>query len=147
MSFIVDASMAAAWVLPDEQSEPTDAASCASKPSTRAPSLFWHEARSLLLAAERKGRLRPGEACAFMRHLRRLPIEDTGQGSDAAIFTLAAKYGLSTYDATYLALAMADGSLLATLDQKLAAAVRGEGLPVIGPLGTVGLAGGTSDSS
>src|SRR5438105_11843839 len=114
MSFVVDASMAAAWVLPDEQAEPTDVVMLRLEVEhARAPSLFWHEARSLLLAAERKKRLRPGEASAFMQRLWRLPIEDAGHGSDAAIFALAIRYGLSTYDATYLALAVADQSSLA----------------------------------
>jgi predicted nucleic acid-binding protein len=135
MSFVIDASMAAAWVLPDEHAEPTDAIMLRLEVEhAHAPPLFWHEARSLLLAAERKKRLRPGEASAFMHELWRLPIEDAGHGSDATIFALAIRYGLSTYDATYLALAVADQSSLATLDEKLAAAARAEGLLVIGPL-------------
>ena len=100
MSFVVDASMVAAWVLPDEQAEPTDAIMFRLEAEhARAPSLFWHEARSLLLAAERKKRLQPGEAYAFMQRLWRLPIEDAGHGSDVAIFVLAIRHGLSTYDA------------------------------------------------
>lgn len=92
MSFVIDASMAAAWVLPDEQTEATDAVmSRLDGEPARASSLFWHEARSLLLTAERRNRLRPGEASAFMQRLWRLPIDDAGHGNDAAILTLAAR--------------------------------------------------------
>ncbi|WP_432612819.1 hypothetical protein [Mesorhizobium mediterraneum] len=35
------------------------------------PSLFWHEARSIVLMAERRNRIAPGEAIAAMGRLRR----------------------------------------------------------------------------
>ena len=56
MAIVVDASMAAAWILPDEHSLAAEALMPRS-PATpaRVPSLFWHEMRSVALMAERRG--------------------------------------------------------------------------------------------
>ncbi len=98
------------------------------------PSLFWHEARNILLIAERRGRIGAGEAASAMARLRRLPLEDAGAGRDGAILAIAAAHGLSAYDAVYLALAQERRLPLATLDRKLANAARAEGVEVLGPL-------------
>ncbi|MDQ0469035.1 type II toxin-antitoxin system VapC family toxin [Labrys wisconsinensis] len=82
MTFVVDASMAAAWMLPDEHSPATDAILQKLLGTVaEVPSLFWHEARNVLLMAERRGRIGSGEAIQFMDRLRRLPLEDAGAGS------------------------------------------------------------------
>lgn len=135
---VIDASIAASWMLPDEQSEATDAV-MELLTATRAgvPSLFWHEARSLFLTAERRGRFSPGAAPAAMLRLRRLPLEDRGSGSDQAVLALAAAHGLTAYDAAYLVLAVSERATLATLDRKLAAAARRENIPLLGPLATL----------
>ncbi|TIT25048.1 MAG: type II toxin-antitoxin system VapC family toxin, partial [Mesorhizobium sp.] len=134
MPFVVDLSMAAAWILPDEDSEAA-AALMRGLPGTTAPvpSLFWHEARNVVLMAERRGRTAAGEAATTMARLRRLPLEDAGGGSDGAVLTLAS-HGLSAYDATYLALAIETELPLATLDRKLALAARRQGIRILGPL-------------
>jgi predicted nucleic acid-binding protein len=135
MTFVVDASMAAAWLLADERSHETDAVlGRLGVDTARVPSLFWHEARSLLLKAERRGRIPAGGAGAHMLRLRRLPLDDRGAGTDATVFALAVKHGLSTYDATYLALARSENCPLATLDARLASTARLERVPVLGPL-------------
>ncbi len=135
MTFVVDASMAAAWMLPDDRSAPAcDVLVRLIREPGRAPSLFWHEARSLFLKAERRGRFPSGGAAAFMQRLWRLPIEDAGAGAGAAVFALALAHGLSSYDATYLARALAEQRPIATLDMKLADAARAEGVVVLGPL-------------
>jgi len=134
-AFVVDASMAAAWILPDEHS-PAAEAVIPRSPATPAqiPSLFWHEMRSVALTAERRGRIAEGEAAGALARLRRLPLEDVGDERDEAVLALAVRHKLSTYDAAYLALAIARGLPLATLDRKLAAAARLEGVAVHGPL-------------
>jgi predicted nucleic acid-binding protein len=135
VTFVVDASMAAAWMLPDERNDNTDEVLLRLiREPGRAPSLFWHEARSLFLKAERRGRFPAGGASAFMQRLWRLPIEDAGAGADATVFALAGAHGLSSYDATYLALALAEQRPIATLDKKLADAAKAEGIGVLGPL-------------
>jgi predicted nucleic acid-binding protein len=62
-----------------------------------------------------------------------LPLDDAGIGGDGSILLLAAGHALSAYDATYLALAGNRGVAIATLDRKLAAAARKEGIAVLGP--------------
>ncbi|PKA38865.1 VapC toxin family PIN domain ribonuclease [Rhizobium sullae] len=135
MSFILDASIAAAWFLPDEQHEATDQLMSNLRSTVGfVPSLFWFETRNLFLMAERRGRLRRGEALLVMTQLRALSIEDAGSGGDGRLLELANRHSLSGYDASYLALALAQGISLATADRKMAAAARIEGVTVLGPL-------------
>jgi predicted nucleic acid-binding protein len=131
---VVDASIAAAWLLPEEDSDAAEAVISTLSRRAPVPSLFWHEARNILIMAERRGRIVAGEAAAAMGRLRRLPLEDAGAGSDVAVLALAMAYGLTAYDAAYLALAKERGLPVATLDQKLAAASHREGVPLLGPL-------------
>ena len=98
----------------------------------RAPSLFWFETRNLFLVAERRGRLKPGEATTTMAQLRGFPILDEGTGSDRLVLALAECHVLSGYDASYLALALSQNLPLATLDRKLATAARAQGVAVLG---------------
>lgn len=135
MSFIVDASVAASWFLPDEQSEADDRLIAALGVSPGlVPSLFWFETRNLFVMAERRGRLNPGMALAIALKLRTLPLQDGGTGNDVTVVELALKHGLSAYDASYVTLAKANAMPLATVDRKMAAAARSEGIAILGPL-------------
>jgi predicted nucleic acid-binding protein len=134
MSVVVDVSIAAAWLLPEEDSEAAEAVIMALSGRPPVPSLFWHEARNILVTAQRRGRILAGEPAAAMGRLRRLPLEDAGGGSDGAVLALAISHGLAAYDAAYLALAQERGLPLATLDQQLAQAARREGVRLLGPL-------------
>jgi predicted nucleic acid-binding protein len=135
MAFVVDASLSAAWMLPDDLTDLTDAIleRLTATPGD-VPSLFWHEARCLFLMAERRGRFPSGAAQAAMLRLRRLPLKDRGSGNDRVVLELASAHGLTAYDAVYLVLAAGAGAPLATLDRKLAAAAVHENIPVLGPL-------------
>jgi predicted nucleic acid-binding protein len=135
MTFVVDASLAAAWFLPDEQNDAADQlmADLRAGPAA-APSLFWSETRNLFLVAERRGRLAPGEAALSIAQLRALMIRDEGVGDDLLTLALAARRGLSAYDASYLALAVQSALPLATTDARLADAARAEGVALRGPL-------------
>ncbi|GAC1553719.1 MAG: type II toxin-antitoxin system VapC family toxin [Beijerinckiaceae bacterium] len=134
MNLVLDASMAGAWLLPEPHSAAAEALIATLTGLSPVPSLFWHEARSILLTAERRQRIGAGEAAASMTRLRRLPLEDAGAGHDGAVLSLATRHDLSAYDAAYLALAIAQNLPLATLDRKLAAAAGPEGIAVLGPL-------------
>jgi predicted nucleic acid-binding protein len=137
MAFVVDVSIAAAWILPDEASPAADRLLAALNGGRAfAPSLFWHEARSIVTMAERRGRIGKGEAFSYLAALRALPLDTRGDGPDGAIVNLAMAHGLSSYDATYLALALSERLPLATLDKKLAAAARAEKVALLGPLAT-----------
>jgi predicted nucleic acid-binding protein len=134
VTVVIDASIAAAWLLPEEDSDAAEALIAAVSGRPPVPSLFWHEARNILIMAERRGRIVAGEAAAAMGRLRRLPLEDAGAGSDAAVLALAKAHGLTAYDAAYLALARERRLPLATLDQQLAGAARRGGVALLGPL-------------
>lgn len=135
MTVVLDASIAAAWLLPDEEaSGAAERLIAALSQRSPVPSLFWHELRNILIMAERRGRIVAGEAAAAMGRLRRLPLEDAGACSDGMVLALATAHGLTAYDAAYLALAQERGLPLGTLDQKLAGAARREGVPLLGPL-------------
>jgi len=58
MTFVLDASVAVSWSLPDEKGEATDAMMEQLNASeARVPALFWYEVHNVLLVAERRGRL------------------------------------------------------------------------------------------
>jgi predicted nucleic acid-binding protein len=135
MAFVVDASVAAAWMLPDEHNDAAERliADLQSAPGL-VPSLFWFEARNLFLMAERRGRVAAGEAVATMQRLRRLPLQDAGSGSDTAVLELAITHNLTPYDASYLALSLDRKLPLATCDKRLAEAARREAIELVGPL-------------
>jgi predicted nucleic acid-binding protein len=132
---VVDASIAARWLLPDEENDEADRVmeTLGEMPGL-VPSLFWHETRNLFLTAERRKRFRSGEAALAMAQLRALGLRDEGPGGDAEVLNLAARRALSVYDACYLALSLRRKAPLATADERLAQAARAEGVSVVGPL-------------
>ncbi|WP_245280324.1 type II toxin-antitoxin system VapC family toxin [Pseudorhizobium pelagicum] len=83
--------------------------------------------------SERRGRIASGGALVNMERVRRLPLDDAGIGGDSSVLLLAATHTLSAYNASYLNLAIARSMPLATLDRKLAAAARKDGVAVLGP--------------
>ena len=134
-AFVLDASIAAAWFLPDERHDAADRLLEDLRTTIAlVPALFWFETRNLFLMAERRGRLRPGETLLLMTQLRGLGLEDAGSGGDGPVLELATRHGLSGYDASYVALALTQGLALATADRKMAVAGRAEGLAILGPL-------------
>ena len=135
MTIIVDASMAAAWLLPDEKTEATDAVLLALHATVgAAPSILQHEVRNILLQSERRKRLSAGKADELLAKFAQIAIEDHGPGDDAEIVTIARVHGLTAYDAAYLALAILTSAPLATLDRVLASACHRARVAVLGPL-------------
>ena len=129
MAFVPDASIAAAWVLPDEEAALADRAlDRLGAETAKAPGVFWHELRNLLLTAERRGRIDERHADASMARLRRLPIVCPGETDDREVMALARAHRLTAYDASYLALAIREGCALASLDRRLNEAAAAEGV-------------------
>jgi predicted nucleic acid-binding protein len=58
---VLDASVAAAWLLPEEDSEAAETLIAGLPRRSPVPSLFWHELRNILIMAERRGRIAAGE--------------------------------------------------------------------------------------
>ncbi|WP_457661484.1 type II toxin-antitoxin system VapC family toxin [Sinorhizobium medicae] len=54
--FVLDATTAAAWLLPEEHSEIAEQLIASISGQCPVPGLFWHEARSNLVTAERRQR-------------------------------------------------------------------------------------------
>lgn len=129
MAFVPDASIAAAWVLPDEEAAVADfALERLSRETATVPDVFWHELRNLLLSAERRRRIDERHASASMARLRRLPIHIVEEADDHEVMVLARAYRLTAYDASYLALAIRKGCPLASLDRRLNKAAAAEGV-------------------
>lgn len=126
---VVDASAAAALLLPDET---TPAALDAfAHAALDAPWLFWAELRNILIVSERRGRLPAGAAETVLKAIDGLGIRLDAAPSEAEVMRLAREHGLTVYDALYLELAVRIGAPLATLDGKLAEAARRSSVAVL----------------
>jgi predicted nucleic acid-binding protein len=137
MAFIVDASVAAGCLLPDEKTEIADALALRMQAEDAvAPDLCWHEARSLLVTALRRKRIAETTVFISLERLATIPLRNAGASDALTVARLAIKHALSAYDAAYLDLALREHAPLATLDKKLAAAAEAEGVKVLGPLRT-----------
>ena len=131
-AFVVDASVSAAWVLADEATDYTGAALLATATTNVwVPALWLLEMANLLQSAQRRRRIsgtKRGELAASVAAVRvqvcREPVKLT------ALDTLAARHGLSAYDACYLELALRLQLPLATLDTELLAAMQQCGVPL-----------------
>ena len=135
MTIVVDASIAAAWLSPDEGDDVTDRVlQQVEAAGGIAPSIFRHEVRSIMLIAERRNRIASAVGDALLLRLTTLPIEDCGPGGDVAVVSLARIHKLTAYDSAYLALALGRGLPLATLDRALVGAARACGVPLLGAL-------------
>lgn len=129
MPFVVDASVAAAWLLADEESRAAEEAlSLLETEDGLVPDLFWHEIRNILLTAERRKRISNDDVLACLMRLTSLPLRTVSSEDHLPILRLARKYQLSAYDAAYLALAIAENVSLATLDARLESAASAENL-------------------
>ena len=129
MAFVIDASIAAAWLLPDERAELAETAiRRLAEETASVPDLFWHELRNILISAERRGRIDRHHADASLLRIRGLPIHAPRQAEDAHVLALARRHRLTAHDSSYLALAIQEHCPLATLDRQLNDAALAEGL-------------------
>ena len=134
MKIVLDASFAAAWILPDESSN--DAEACLQKilegELEMVTTALWHyEMCNLLNTAIRRKRLDEGSADSALGLLQQLPvgIHDHQQELwQRRLQILARRFGLSAYDAAYLELADRLQCPLRTNDNKLRAAAKQLGL-------------------
>ena len=132
MSFVLDASIAACWCFPDEQSAVADTAmQRLLEDEALVPALWPLEIRNILVVSERRGRIETADADAFLRDLDRLPIRVRHDTDLRALVALARKHQLTSYDAAYLDLAMRTSATLATLDGSLVRAALEEGVKLI----------------
>ena len=88
MPFVVDASVAVCWFMPDERHPIADAAFRRIRLDPAVASvLWWYELRNVLIVNERRGRLDNAKTARVLRLLRGLAGRDRrrcrGRGPDA----------------------------------------------------------------
>jgi len=133
MPFVVDASVAVCWFMPDERDPIADAALRKIRLDPAVTSvLWWYELRNVLIVNERRGRLDNAKTVRVLRLLRGLAVATDADVEEEALMQLARRHRLTVYDAAYLELALRKGYPLATLDAALSIAARAEGVPLIG---------------
>ncbi len=122
---VVDASVAAKWVIPGEpwetQSRALEGKIAFGEVEAYAPLLLLYEVASVILKSTFTGALKPGdgiEAIEALGHLG-LNIEATSWDDLAEILNIAATIKLTVYDSTYLHLSKKMGAPLITADNQL----------------------------
>ena len=135
MSFVLDASVAVAWLLDDEDDQRAHAALARlQKEVALVPQVWPVEVRNALLGAERRRRVGAVEVDDCLRRIGELPVRTDAAPDIDKAFTLARTRRLSVYDALYLELALRADAPLVTLDTALARAAVSEGCSLIQPL-------------
>jgi predicted nucleic acid-binding protein len=137
--FVVDASVAIAWLFEDEVTPETEAVlDRLSDQEAHAPGLWELEVANVVLSAERRGRISEIASAQIMERLGDLPIRINPDNPRLHhLLEVARRYGLTSYDAAYLTLALQLNLPLATLDRNLAAAagLADVALVITGPAG------------
>lgn len=134
MAFVLDASVTIAFCLSDE-ADPYANRVLERLRATSAlvPAIWQLEVANVLLAAERRRRLAEADTARLLKLLAGLPIRmdvDWARVGWAPVLHIAREYNLSSYDATYLELAMREGLPLATSDRQLGAAAVAAGVAI-----------------
>ena len=135
--FTVGNSVVMSWCFEDEGNSYAEAV-LESLESAEAlvPAIWPLEVGNVLLVAERKKRLSHAAVVRFLALLGGLPItveQETPERMLKEIVSLAREHGLSTYDASYLDLAMRFDLPLATQDASLAKAAEKCKVPAFEP--------------
>jgi predicted nucleic acid-binding protein len=119
-AYVLDSSVAASWLLPDEHDPAAlELLGQTGTDQISAPYLLLYEVRNLLITVARRGRLSAEDVEIQMRAFRRLPIKFQEPENENMIWVFAAKHQLTGYDATFLTLAAQTKLPLATFDGAL----------------------------
>ena len=131
--FVVDASMALAWVLPSQASSAAEALleRVEAGAEVVVPSLWFLEVANGLLVAERRKTIAAPERRHALERLSALALvaDDNARSAFGRTSALAEQYGLSVYDAAYLELAIRRNLPLGTRDRALHSAAERSGIP------------------
>lgn len=125
---LLDASVALAWCLRQEEFIPdVDVViSYLERQTGVVPRYFWFEVRSVLLRAERRGKIEVGSVEQHLHDLRDLPLVTDDVSDEERILSLSRRHQLSGYDTEYLAAAIREDCELVTFDKALYRAGRAE---------------------
>lgn len=130
-AFVLDNSVVMRWLLQSKKTVDQDYSETVLKSLVETNALvpnLWHlEAANVLLAAEKRHEIKPGDMERFIDQLESLPIvvdTMTSQKAFNRTLALAKALRLSSYDAAYLELAIREGLPLASLDKSMRKAMR-----------------------
>ena len=136
---VIDCSVTMAWCFEDECDGYADAALAAlASAEACVPSIWSLEVANVLLVAERRGRIAPSDSARFVQLLADLPViveQDDRLRTHGPVLDLGRRTGLSSYDASYLDLAMRLSVPLATRDTGLREAAAASSVPLFDPAG------------
>ncbi len=135
MSFVLDASIALSWCFSDEaNAESWSLLERLETETAHVPSLWALEMSNILILAERRSRITYAHVVLSLELLGSLPIQTDEETSYRAFHEtsqLAYKEKLTSYDASYLELALRLGLPLATKDKSLAKVAKKLGINLI----------------
>jgi predicted nucleic acid-binding protein len=135
--FVVDNSVVMSWCFEDDGNSYAEAVlESLEYGEAFVPAIWPLEVGNVLLVAERKKRLNRASVVRFLALLGGLPItveQETPERMLTEIVWLARAHGLSTYDASYLDLAMRLDLPFATLDSSLAKTAKRCKVPAFEP--------------
>lgn len=131
--FVIDTSITMTWCFEDEATAASDAVlDQLVQERAVVPAIWSLEVTNVLLVAERRRRLSEAQVSRFTELLSQLPIDTDDAPTDTtAVLALGRRHRLSSYDASYLALAERRGIALATLDGQLTMAARDAGVGLV----------------
>ena len=136
MTFVLDASVALSWLLRDADAREASYAFAVLKAlragvGASVPMTWGLEIANVLARAERKDQVTEAQSESFLEMLQATQIEaDSATITQAQTDTmqLARRYRLSSYDASYLELALRAALPLASLDEDLRRAAQKAGV-------------------
>ncbi len=135
--FVLDGSVTLAWLFQDEQDPYADAI-IAKLPNLEmlVPRLWHLEIANVLVMGERRKRCSQADTTQWLSYLSGMPVvldRETEARAWSDILSLARQHGLTSYDASYLELALREGLPIASLDAPLKAAAQAVGVPLYQP--------------
>lgn len=139
MRFVLDNSVVMRWLLKDGSEERLAYASqvleLLASEGTQAmvPGIWALEAANVLVKAQAKGLVSEARSAAFVGLLSDMAFATDTRTAERALgdtLQLARRFKLSSYDASYLELALREGLPLATLDDALRTAMQQMGVPL-----------------
>ena len=135
-AFVVDCSVAMAWLFHDEATPKTAALlNRLATETVLVPGWWFIEITNVLAMTERRGRITTTQSDAFIADLGKLGIERDDEAPDRAfthLLALCRTHRLTSYDAVYLDLAVRRNLPLATLDGDLRKSARKLGIRLLG---------------
>jgi len=136
--FVVDNSVVMSWCFEDERNSYCDAVlESLADGEAFVPGMWPLEVGNVLLVAERKKRFTEASVVRFLELVSGLPLtveQETPERMLKEIVSIAREQGISTYDASYIDLAMRLGLPMSTLDASMRKAARRLEIPSYEPV-------------